>query len=57
MVGRKLGSRLVADGDLGGRSIMRFTLADIVMPQALPGFSRHMTRVTADPTAAGARPR
>ena len=34
MVGRKLTERLVADGALGGATIARLTLHDVVAPQA-----------------------
>jgi nucleoside-diphosphate-sugar epimerase len=39
MVGRKLTSRLVADGKLGGRAISALTLSDIVAPETPPGFA------------------
>src|SRR5437764_625893 len=39
MVGRKLTARLVADRGLNGKSIDRFTLVDVVKPNAPAGFS------------------
>src|SRR4029077_18353182 len=39
MVGRKLTDRLVADGGLNGKAIDRFTLVDVVKPNAPAGFS------------------
>src|SRR6476660_5995882 len=39
MVGRKLTDRLIADGGLNGRRIDRFTLVDVVKPNAPAGFS------------------
>jgi nucleoside-diphosphate-sugar epimerase len=39
MVGRKLTDRLTADGGLNGRRIDRFTLVDVVKPNAPAGFS------------------
>lgn len=38
MVGRKLATRLAADGSLGGNAIERFTLIDVVQPEAPAGF-------------------
>ena len=32
MIGRKLVDRLVADGQVGGQKISRFTLFDVVAP-------------------------
>lgn len=37
MVGRKLTDRLVKDGAIGGKSITKMTLADVVAPQAPAG--------------------
>ncbi len=37
MVGRKLFDRLVRDGRLGGETITRFTLHDVVAPEAPAG--------------------
>jgi nucleoside-diphosphate-sugar epimerase len=37
MIGRKLVDRLIADGQVGGREISRFTLFDVVEPSAPAG--------------------
>lgn len=47
MIGRKLVSALVAQGAVGGRAIERFTLADIVAPEA-PAFGGTVETVGAD---------
>jgi nucleoside-diphosphate-sugar epimerase len=54
MVGRKLISRLVADGALGATPISAFTLVDVVEPQAPEGFAGHVTAVAADLSDPGA---
>lgn len=53
MVGRKLVQRLVADGGLGGKEISKFTLLDIVEPEAPAGFSKSVDRRAADLSAPG----
>lgn len=53
MVGRKLLSRLVADGGLNGKSIDRLTLIDVVKPQAPAGFSGNVVCLEADLSAPG----
>ncbi|WP_284948065.1 D-erythronate dehydrogenase [Acidisoma cladoniae] len=53
MVGRKLGNRLAADGAIGGKPIARFTLADVVAPQPLSGFTGPMDCVMVDLTTPG----
>ena len=37
MIGRKLTSRLVADGQVAGQAIERLTLADVVTPEQPAG--------------------
>ncbi|WP_158814640.1 D-erythronate dehydrogenase [Methylocapsa sp. S129] len=39
MLGRKLAQRLVRTGELGGRTIQRLTLVDVVTPEAPAGFA------------------
>jgi nucleoside-diphosphate-sugar epimerase len=51
MVGRKLTDRLVADGHLGGKEISRFTLADVVAPDAPKGFTGPVDTLTIDLSA------
>jgi nucleoside-diphosphate-sugar epimerase len=51
MVGRKLIDRLARDGGLGGRSIERLTLADIVAPAQPAGFAGTVDAVTMDLSA------
>src|SRR5690349_15907940 len=48
MIGRKLTARLVKDGGVGGKSIDRLTLTDIVAPEKPTGFSGKVDLVTAD---------
>jgi nucleoside-diphosphate-sugar epimerase len=52
MVGRKLTTALVRSGTLGNRPIERFTLADVVAPEA-PVFSGKVETKVADLPAAG----
>jgi len=53
MVGRKLLSRLVADGVLDGKTIDRLTLVDVVPPQAPAGFTGTIATLEADLSAPG----
>jgi D-erythronate 2-dehydrogenase len=53
MIGRKLTSRLVADGNVGGRDIERFTLADVVSPQQPAGTGGQVDLVGTDLAAPG----
>ena len=48
MVGRKLTQRLVADGHVGGRTITRATLHDVVEPTAPAGAPFAVTTVASD---------
>ncbi len=52
MVGRKLGAALAAAGQLGGQPITRYTLVDVVAPEALPG-AAPSTSIEADLSAPG----
>ena len=54
MIGRKLTSRLVADGNVGGRAIERFTLVDVVAPQHPAGTAAQVDLVATDLSAPGA---
>ncbi|SUB00777.1 dTDP-4-dehydrorhamnose reductase [Pannonibacter phragmitetus] len=53
MVGRKLAERLARDGQLGGKSVDRMTLADVIEPSAPAGFSGQATLETADLSVPG----
>src|SRR3954463_5258630 len=53
MLGRKLSSRLLADGAVAGQSIERLTLADVVPPAPPADPSGEVAAVGADLTAAG----
>lgn len=53
MVGRKLATRLTADGKLGGRPITEMTLVDVVTPQAPEGFAGKVNAKEADLSAPG----
>ncbi|MEI2415900.1 D-erythronate dehydrogenase [Orrella sp. JC864] len=53
MIGRKLGQALAAAGQLGGRPIERFTLADVLAPAAPPGAEAASTLLAADLSAPG----
>jgi nucleoside-diphosphate-sugar epimerase len=53
MVGRKLIEALAEDGELGGRPIERFTLADVVAAERPPGFSGPVESIAADLSAPG----
>jgi nucleoside-diphosphate-sugar epimerase len=53
MLGRKLSSRLLADGAVAGQSIERLTLADVVPPAPPADPSREVAVVSADLTAPG----
>jgi D-erythronate 2-dehydrogenase len=48
MVGRKLTSRLVADGRLGGQAIARLTLHDVITPDAVPNAPFEVASVASD---------
>ncbi|WP_430512030.1 D-erythronate dehydrogenase [Pannonibacter phragmitetus] len=53
MVGRKLAERLAKDGQLGGKTVNRMTLADVVEPSTPAGFSGQATLETADLSVPG----
>jgi nucleoside-diphosphate-sugar epimerase len=53
MVGRKLVERLTRDGQLGGRSIARMTLFDVVSPTAPSGASFEVTTLSGDLASSG----
>jgi nucleoside-diphosphate-sugar epimerase len=53
MVGRKLVERLTREGHLGGRSIARMTLFDVVSPTAPSGASFEVTTLSGDLTSSG----
>jgi D-erythronate 2-dehydrogenase len=53
MIGRKLTTRLVADGNVGDRAIERFTLVDVVAPQQPAGTAAQVDLVAADLAAPG----
>jgi nucleoside-diphosphate-sugar epimerase len=53
MIGRKLTARLVKDGALGGRSIEKLTLIDVVPPDQPAGFSGRADLGVADLSAPG----
>jgi D-erythronate 2-dehydrogenase len=53
MVGRKLIDRLVRDGGLNGKTIVRLTLADVVAPQKPAGFAGAVDTVTMDLSVPG----
>ncbi|MEH0075132.1 D-erythronate dehydrogenase [Pannonibacter sp. Pt2] len=53
MVGRKLSERLARDGQLGGKTVERMTLADVIEPSAPAGFSGQATLETADLSVPG----
>ena len=53
MVGRKLTDRLVADKALGGTSIDRLTLVDVVAPQKPASFTGAVETIEADLSAPG----
>jgi D-erythronate 2-dehydrogenase len=53
MVGRKLTQALVKDGELGGKPIERFTLADVVAAEKPAGFGGAVESVAADLSAPG----
>lgn len=54
MIGRKLTARLVKDGGLGGKSIDRLTLIDIVAPEKPAGYAGSVEVSTSDLSARGA---
>src|SRR5664279_4981562 len=54
MIGRKLTTRLVKDGNLNGQTIDRMTLIDVVAPEKPAGFSGKVDLSTADLAATGA---
>jgi len=53
MIGRKLTDRLVRDGALGGRTIERLTLVDVIPPDEPSGFTGRATVAVADLSAPG----
>src|SRR4051812_35037365 len=53
MVGRKLVERLVREGQLGGQTIERMTLFDVVVPSAPDGASFEVTTLAGDLSASG----
>src|SRR5690606_39083660 len=53
MVGRKLVQRLVADKTLGGKPVEKFTLVDVVKPDAPAGFSGTVDAREADLSSPG----
>ena len=53
MIGRKLTTRLVADGHVGGRAIERLTLADVVPPEQPSGAPGPVEVVATNVAAAG----
>ena len=53
MIGRKLTTRLVADGNVGDRAIERFTLVDVVAPQQPAGTAAQVDLVASDLAAPG----
>ncbi|MBV9757658.1 MAG: SDR family oxidoreductase [Alphaproteobacteria bacterium] len=53
MIGRKLTSRLVAEGGIAGRAIAAFTLLDVVAPEQPAGFSGAVNARAADLSAPG----
>jgi nucleoside-diphosphate-sugar epimerase len=53
MIGRKLTTRLVADGNVGGRDIERLTLADVVAPQQPAGATGQVDLIATDLAAPG----
>ncbi len=53
MLGRKLTGALAATGQLGGRAVSRLTLADVVLPDAVPGIETDRLAVDlSDPATA-----
>lgn len=53
MIGRKLVERLVADGQVAGKTITRLTLADVVEPEHPAGLALPVTSVATDFAAPG----
>jgi D-erythronate 2-dehydrogenase len=53
MIGRKLTARLIADRNVGGRSIERLTLADVVAPKQPGGAAGQVELVATDLAASG----
>ncbi|MHA6691648.1 D-erythronate dehydrogenase [Devosia sp. A449] len=54
MIGRKLASRLAADGVVAGKPIETLTLTDIIQPPAPTGFAGKIEQVVSDLSVAGA---
>ena len=54
MIGRKLTAALVKAGQVGGKPIDRFTLADVVTPEAPAGFTGKAETLATDVSVAGA---
>jgi D-erythronate 2-dehydrogenase len=57
MLGRKLTDRLVADGNVGGRSLERLSLVDVVAPEQPAGAPGEVESIAADLAAPGAADR
>src|SRR5690606_41375106 len=53
MVGRKLTQRLVTDQGLGGKPVEKFTLVDVVKPEAPAGFAGIVDAREADLSSPG----
>jgi nucleoside-diphosphate-sugar epimerase len=53
MIGRKLAARLVADGNVGGRTVERLTLADVAAAERPASADAQVEVVTTDLAAAG----
>jgi nucleoside-diphosphate-sugar epimerase len=53
MIGRKLTTRLVADGNVGGHAIERLALADVVAPQQPAGVAGRVDLIATDLAAPG----
>lgn len=54
MIGRKLASAIVANGEINGRAVERLTLADVVMPETPAGYSGAATTLSTDLSGQGA---
>ena len=53
MLGRRLTSRLVADGNVGGRAVARLTLVDVAVPEQPAGTAGEVRAIAADLAAPG----
>ena len=54
MLGRRLTARLVADGNVGGRTLQRLTLVDVVAPDQPAATAAEIESIAADLAAPGA---